>query len=482
MPGESVSLPAISQIPPRLTGQAFLVASHFEIGYDRRLSKSATKRSTFTKDYHLHGHYGRSPAAVPPAPAEVMHRTKEAEISDVTETLHSFEPKKYSKLPPCATLSKTNFKMDADESIDSFKTTHSKMYPPKPFSRSLPMAFPMRSYVPQGDREKEPIAVSDYKTHFTGHDTSKFTVERAPCMHVGGQSTVRGDDRTHGNFSTSTRDQFPAKYLPYKRIKPNTTGSNIPNGDVDKLNEHVTTQEVSFPEHDSSNYKAYEREQAIGCIGGTNFKMGHTSKYDKFATTAADAYCPMGKPSFKKEIPYDNNGSSFPEGDRHPERDRERVSTTNYTTYHTGPPKGFRNEIISGAEKRVASKVILGESKPGSTLYSTTQNDAYPAVKPLHPVSRVIGPTSKVPMDYYKDTATRPTTLSDFPAWKVGKHHVTAEALEQLRKSHIDPPLGGERSFNTTHLTSYTAKTAQRYQYDSGRLQRSSLPLGTMTI
>ncbi|XP_033107008.1 uncharacterized protein LOC117108925 isoform X2 [Anneissia japonica] len=482
MPQESISLPAIAQIPPTLDGQAFLAASHFKIGYDRRLSRSATKRSTFSKDYSFHSHYGRSPAAVPPVPAEVMHRAEEVGISDVTETLHSFGSKPYSKLPPCASLTKTNFKMNADKSIDSFKTTHSKMYPPKPLSQSLPMSFPMKSYVPQGDREKASIPVSDYKSRFTGHDTAIFTVERAPCMHNGGQSTIRGDDRTHDKFLTSTSEQFPARYIAYSRVKPDTIGSNIPQGDINKIPERCTTQEVSYPKHDSANYKSYEREQAIGQIGDTNFKMGHIRTYDRFDTTAGEAFCPMGNPGYKKEIPYDSNASSFPEGDRHPDRDKERVSTTNYTTYYTAPPKNFKNEIISGAEKRVVSMVTFGEPKRGVTFYKTTQSESYPTIKPLKPVTKVLGPESKVPMDYYKDALTLPTTISDFPAWNTGKYHVTKEALEQLRKSHIDPPLGGERNFNTTHLTAYTAKKAERYQYDSGKLQKSSLPLGTMTI
>lgn len=87
MPAEIVTLPVISnKIPAPLTGKEFLTSSHYKIGNDRRLSRSATKRSTFKKDYVAHRFYGRGDPAEPPAPASVMHKDLVAKSADTTET------------------------------------------------------------------------------------------------------------------------------------------------------------------------------------------------------------------------------------------------------------------------------------------------------------------------------------------------------------------------------------------------------------
>lgn len=185
MPGKTVTLPQIKQIPTPLKGRDFLASSHFKISNDRRLAKSATKRSTFAKDYASHGHYGRGAAAIPPAPAEVMHRDLVEITGDTTETQDNYQGKTLPRVPRCVALTKTNFKMDSDERVDSFHTTNATHYDTKPLSKSLPIENPMKSYVPQGDPEKERIPFSDYTENFLGIDTEKFKVYKAPCMHTG---------------------------------------------------------------------------------------------------------------------------------------------------------------------------------------------------------------------------------------------------------------------------------------------------------
>lgn len=50
----------------------------------------------------------------------------------------------------------------------------------------------------------------------------------------------------------------------------------------------------------------------------------------------------------------------------------------------------------------------------------------------------------------------------------------------QLKKSHIRPPIPEEREFSTTHQRTYTPKKTSRRSVNSGSLQRSSIPLGTL--
>jgi hypothetical protein len=486
MPSESVTLPAIPTVPAQLTGKDFLASSHFRIANDRRLSRSALRRSTFAKDYGAHDHYGRAPAADPPAPADVMHRDPKGGSQTSTESSTAFTGRILPRVAMCRKLNRTNFKMDADERVDSFHTTHSGHYGPKPLSKSLPVGDAMKSYVPQGDLEKERMPVSDYRGNFLGHDTRVVKVEKAPCMHDGGPSTIRGEDRTHTQFATSTDEQFPGRYLPYIPVKPDLLGSNIPHGDQDKLVHRDTTQLLSYPKPGTANYRVYRRDAALTRLGDTNYKVGHDKKYDKFETTAAESFQLDEMPPQTEKIPYESNASSFPEGDLDPDRVKGRVTTTNYTSYHKKPPGDFRNAIISGANKLTASKVAFGVPSQSSAYYSTTQTDAYPV---FHvPVDRVAGHEkikSKVPLDYYGNgqEVNTSTTKDDFPSWRDAPlHTVSKDALAKLRSSNITPPLHGNREFGTTHLTSYTAKRVDRFQYDSGRLQRSSVPLGTMTI
>ncbi|XP_071794425.1 stabilizer of axonemal microtubules 5-like [Asterias amurensis] len=484
MSSESIVLPAIPRIPVQLQGKDFLCSSTFRIGNDRRLSRSALKRSTFTKDYVVHDHYGRAAASDPPAPAEVMHRDPNQVSQNATESNVSFTGTTLPKVSMCLKLNKTNFKMDADDRVDSFHTTHASHYYPKPLSRSFPLDNAMKSYVPQGDKEKEKMPMSDYRDNFLGHDTNVFKVKKAPCMHDGGQSTIRGEDRTHTQFATSTEEQFPGRYLPYVAVKPDLLGSNIPKGDQEKLVHKETTQVMSYPKPGSANYRVYRRDNALTRLGDTNYKVGHAKKYDKFETTAAQSFQLDQMPEPTQIVSYDSNASSFPEGDRNPERVKNRVSTTNYTFYHKKPPGSFHNDIISGANKLTSSRVTFGVPSQNSAYYNTTVTDTYPAFSV--PVERVAGhQKSKVPLDFYGtgQEVNTSTTKDNFPSWEeFPRHTVSKEALAKLRSSNITPPLHGNREFTTTHLSSYTAKKVNRYQYDSGKLQRSSVPLGTMTI
>lgn len=52
--------------------------------------------------------------------------------------------------------------------------------------------------------------------------------------------------------------------------------------------------------------------------------------------------------------------------------------------------------------------------------------------------------------------------------------------FQQLKRSHIKPPIPEEREFSTTHQRTYTPKRTSRRNVDPGNLQRSSVPLGTL--
>eukprot|EP00057_Strongylocentrotus_purpuratus_P035688 XP_800551.1 PREDICTED: uncharacterized protein C19orf45 [Strongylocentrotus purpuratus] len=487
MPAEIVNLPVISnKIPAPLTGKEFLTSSHYNIGNDRRLSRSATKRSTFKKDYVAHRFYGRGAPAEPPAPASVMHKDLVAKSADTTETHACYKGTFLPRVSQCTALTKTNFKMDSDHRVESFLTSHSQQFQsPRGMTRSLPNPEPMRSYVPQGDKEKERMPASDYHGNFRGHDTSVIKVPRAPNMHTGGDPTIRGDARTHAPYDTSSKEQFPGKYLPYVRVKPDF-GSSIPTGDTDKLVHRETTQLTSYPRFSGEVYKPYKRDDAVTKIRETNFKMGHSKKHDQFGTTAAAYFDAKVLPPFQKHVPYDNNASSIPSGDSDPERIQDRTTTTNYSVYHQLPPSNFRNKIISGAMMRTASDVTFGEPRKLSTYYSTTQSDDYPALGKSAFAVRADGHKgTSVPLDVYGDLQNVSTTKDDFPApfgeGATPNRVLNEDQINKLRASHFDAHIEKNRYFSTTHLDTYTPKRVTPYQYDSNKLQKSSVPIGTLS-
>nr|XP_054756157.1 testis-expressed protein 45-like [Lytechinus pictus] len=488
MPAETVTLPVISnKIPAPLTGKEFLTASHYRIGNDRRLSRSATKKSTFKKDYVAHRFYGRGDPAEPPAPASVMHKDLVARSADTTETHASYKGTFLPRVSQCTALTKTNFKMDSDHRVESFLTSHSQEFQtPIAMTRSLPNPEPMRSYVPEGDKEKERMPASDYHGNFRGHDTSVIKVPRAPCMHTGGEPTIRGDSRTHEPYDTSSKEQFPGRYLPYVAVKPDLAGSSIPQGDIDKLVHRETTQLTSYPRFSGEVYKPYQRDDAVTRIRDTNFKMGHSKKYDQFSTTAADNFSAKILPPFQKHVPYDSNASSIPSGDMDPERIMDRTTATNYSIYHQLPHSKFRNKIVSGAMMRTASDVTFGEPRKLSSYYSTTQSDDYPALGKSAFAVRADGlQNSSVPLDVYGDVRTVSTTKDDFPppyGEGVTPNRVLGEdQVNKLRASHFDAHIEKNRYFDTTHLATYTAKQVIPYKYDSNKLQKSSVPIGTFS-
>jgi len=62
----------------------------------------------------------------------------------------------------------------------------------------------------------------------------------------------------------------------------------------------------------------------------------------------------------------------------------------------------------------------------------------------------------------------------------VPRFAITCLLFQQLKKSHIKPPIPEEREFSTTHQRTYTPKRTSRRNVDPGSLQRSSVPLGTL--
>ena len=172
------------------TGQAFLESTSFQISQDPNVTSSSMK-SIFKQDYPPYPSYGRGLGARPPPLSKVMHRDDQFFREKESETAASFD---FRGLPvkkddgSYVNLSSTNFKMDSDlNKFSSFKTIHRSDFPPKMSDnfKKLPAPTTGDSHIPQGDKEKEPQPLSDYRQKFQGHDTTVHKIEKVPPMHEG---------------------------------------------------------------------------------------------------------------------------------------------------------------------------------------------------------------------------------------------------------------------------------------------------------
>lgn len=474
------------------TGSDFLASTNFKVAQDMSVLEESMK-SVFKKDYPPYQHYGREKESERPKLAEVMTRDDTFFKDRASETVHAFE---YRYLPkPVALddihqkLRSTNFKMDTDvNKVNVFETMHTSYFKPKmtsAYQRTEPAASTSVSHIPQGDPDKALEPCSDYRDRFMGHDTSVHVTHRAPSMHEGGPPTVKGDDRMT-NFKTSHGDQFQGKWEKPVQTLPAPYGYNIPVGDPDKVTINATTMQDTYPFlSDKSETKPYCKSAVSAYLGRTNFKErdGH-GRYNDYLSTASVSFQPASTQFERYRPGKHRNHSDFPEGDLQESRVAERVNMTTSRFYHGNPPLGLHNRIVSGANLRTKSNVQFEEPPLTKTFYDTTTHSTFkPANVPYTYDRTKFHKETNIPMDYYDKNEVKPTSsFMDFKDPRIGRMNMHNPALENLKMSHILPPLGGSQLHNTTHQVMFTPKSSEKHVYDSQRLQKSSVPLGTLKI
>ncbi|KAL3867036.1 hypothetical protein ACJMK2_044273 [Sinanodonta woodiana] len=471
------------------TGQAFLESTNFHISQDDSITRE-NMQSIFKSDYPAHPDYRKVEGAQPPPLSEVMHRDNHYFNEKSSETVSSFE---YRYLPKPTIgdaqtkLRKTNFKMDRDlNKFKIFETMNSTYFTPKMDDgyKRLHGKSLQHSHIPQGDRDKEPQPLSDYRDKFRGHDTSVVKVDRAPVMHDGGPPTIKGDDR-QGNFKTTYNDIFSGSWVPRIPSLPAPTGSNIPGGDPDKISLRETTMAASFPNRFSeAQFQPYSQTAVSEYLQKTNFKEqdGH-NRYNDYRSTAFHSFQPNPTPAVEKFHPAKHrNHSDFPPGDLDPNRVSERISQTTSRYYHGNPPLGLHNRIVSGANKLTKSSVWFGEPRLLGNYYDTTNEGTFHAkTVPYNYFRGKFYKESEIPLDYYsKNEVNKTTHHADYQNPRQGKTIPNPVVIENLKKSHLFPPKSDNMAFSTTHQDTYTAKRGEPVIYDAGRLQKSSVPIGTM--
>ncbi|CAG2235815.1 unnamed protein product [Mytilus edulis] len=472
-----------------LSGTDFLSSTNFQVAQDTTETRKGLG-SIFKTDYPPYNHYGRDAQAERPVLAEVMHRDQSYFKGDQSESTQAYEYR-YLKKPVVTdsyqTLRATNFKTDRDlNKVDVFGTMHNHYYVPKvnnDYQRIGPATNTHQSHIPKGDPDKITQPWSDYNDKFRGHDTSVVKVFRAPSMHEGGPPTVKGDERL-SNFNTTHNLMFPDKSQPRVKILSAPTGTNVPKGDPDKVLQRDTTMKESYSNLTSQHkHNPYLKSEVSGVLRRTNFQSEDCYKENDYFSTAINSYQPTSVPVDRYKPLKHRNHSDFPPGDMENSRVLERVNTTTARVYHGNPPLGIHNTIISGANLRTKSKVSFGEPQLNRNFYDTTNYDTFKGVKVPYTYDRTkFHKESSIPVNYYsKEETDHSSSYTDYKDPVQAKMIPHNTALNNLKMSHILPPLSGPQRHNTTHQVMFTPKESEKYSYDSGRLQRSSVPLGTMT-
>lgn len=174
------------------TGQPFLESTSFKIGQDDLLTNNRMD-SIFKTDFPPYDTCSRAQGAKLPPLSEVMHKDPTFFNERESETTKSFEYRHLAKPEihgASGKLRLTNFKMDRDLSkFNVFETVHNSYFTPKMADNYRRITAPTlrESHIPQGDKEKEPQPLTDYRDRFQGHDTLVHKTIRAASMHEGKQ-------------------------------------------------------------------------------------------------------------------------------------------------------------------------------------------------------------------------------------------------------------------------------------------------------
>lgn len=465
------------KIPPIKTGIEFLASSHFHIGNENRwFSKKdpLAYKSTFKNDYTTQNIRKHGPVRIPP-PSEIMHKDNRM-LDQCSVTRQQFVPKvvqddNYFK----NSLTKTNFKMDRDDRIEAFETTHGVYYTAKTLAKKDELSNLMESHICHGDIWKEKWPESSYRQDFQSKPFSRrletFNNTFADAK------PIQGDPRSHGceeMFNTSSRLFFPVHSRKEKIVVPNSTKypqTTLPCGDKLPL---LSTHQESFKDKFEVSAAIFDRDKALSNLQRTTFKIGD-NRLDCFQTTTDDCYTfkQRGDSSTMRKLSISK--SNVPEVCTDSLAAMSSINRTDYTA----PPRDYRCHIVDGSNLHTISDISFGNSLKPS--YKTTMDTSFPFKVSKYKRVCADRSHSSIPLKFYDNAPTSSSyRLEYLPKKGVKKLVPSAAGLENLVKSHFSEPISNIREFKSTHSDTYRPKQRVDVQLDVSSLQRSSVPIGTL--
>ena len=140
-----------AKLPPCLDTQTKLSMSHFTIGKEPVWLKKDSElyQSTFHNDYPPKCQPRVGLIKKPPI-ASIFQKDTNTGFEQCSVSHDQFVKKDVQKNAACKSLNKTNFKMDKDKRIETFRTTQAASYNFQNASPRIKCLDPMKSHIPDG--------------------------------------------------------------------------------------------------------------------------------------------------------------------------------------------------------------------------------------------------------------------------------------------------------------------------------------------
>ncbi|KAL2090137.1 hypothetical protein ACEWY4_014825 [Coilia grayii] len=419
-------------IPAQPTGKDFLKSSNVLAVRDSDgITPDQIYLSTCQRDFRTASHFAKCATLSQPTPAQIEHMDHRI-LERCTEALRSFKcplPQSIHRMPAWAKLG-TNLKMHADHRQATFITTKAEGFRPPPASSASrltrPKVAPLRS---SGD---ERLPQTTHRETFPAYTV--LPVVKAPARHLGGESTIRGDNG-RVCFSTHHKEAFQGTWCPPPALVEKQFRSSLPMGDPEKLVERETTQAASFTPP--------RAPRPAGVMERLKVNLGDTD--NKWVSTTADAYRRVKAERVLQR--HRTTRCSMPMGDVDPEQNRARMTTTNKVFFSEENHRELPARV-DGSKLRTRSNVQFGRPSLGKMFYKTSSGLDYPRKEGLraqphtHPSGHVLSALEPEP--------AITTVQRDYRASNGRRQELPPTQLKRVKESHISPPCK-EHHFSTTH-------------------------------
>ncbi|XP_074834688.1 stabilizer of axonemal microtubules 5 isoform X2 [Carettochelys insculpta] len=465
-----------SLIPAPLTGIPFLRTSHFQIGFDRRPQGSVVE-SPFRTDFPpLWGNYKPEPVLLPSSKG-VLNQDINKVWETCSETHLAFPVRSLAQKPKICPP-ESHLQMHADSQAKIFTSAARESYPWPDVTLQGPASIrgdysKEEDHFSSGDEDKLKLLPSVYRFSYPAYEMLQPIV-KAPCRHLGGIPTIKGDRRSY--YGTSYQAQFEGGWIP--PVKSCGKGkSSIVFGDT-RSSISSSEGKHAYTVQDMRNHRVYDKEHAAFHIHRTNIKPGDGRT--RFLTVTLESFPLCERAPMKVTCPSKRTSSSL-RGDEDQERSRERATTTTSRFFHTQMDIGDRPPQPDMSLSRLQTKVLLGDKHLNACFFSTTQHSDYqpPPKSQKETSSSKSHLQSHLPLNYPSKGAVT-TTQGMLVPHRQQTLRPSEESLQQIKYSHLVPPWKGQCFFGTEHQEEFTPKYDGPVNICGGNFQVSSIPLGTL--
>ncbi|KAL5260396.1 hypothetical protein ACHWQZ_G010497 [Mnemiopsis leidyi] len=388
----------------------------------------------------------------------------------------------------------TNFKGHSDQQCMSFQTTSAAH-----FSKENALKFDhqgqkslMVSSVPMGDSELVKFPDSEVRGNFTGQSVDHIKPNRYPeYIDYGIIDTLKTDRRAPPSYITTNKELHSGDFKPaikqeYGSAALRRGGHSVGLGN-ETTPEHTTNVRDTFTKQQYTTPR-YNKNAVMSKILGTTFLFGeetpHAGTLDS-DTTCKSYHTGLSYGAAQSMKPDNVFESSFPEGDRHPERVRQLQNDTSYQEHFpVRAPGVILNPKVKGEEIITRSNVSLGTDNP--KLSASTRSCYVSQAEHVRPRDRVdqlvkfrngfsLGSLSEYrepPKSEIQDNFKENAGFQKF------RHNPVV--LSRLKDSHVTLSQEAAPQYTTSYNSLFYKKDPDM-QGLAPKLQTSSLPLGTFS-